>query len=122
MCPSSHSSLSRTSMTIASLLFSFEAASCGEISVMCFFASPTSFWNPLCSAISQCIRRLRRLPQISAGHRLPLQQKTRDGSITDSLFRGLGVKRFSHFLIEGVAFAFRCEAFVFGLNIRFAFL
>ena len=55
----------------------------------------------------------------------PLQQtKTskRDGSVTDSLFGGLGVKRFSHLLIEGVAFAFGCEAFVFRLNIGFALL
>ena len=43
-------------------------------------------------------------------------------SVTDSLFGGLGVKRFSHFLIEGVAFAFGCEPFVFRLNIGFAFL
>jgi hypothetical protein len=43
-------------------------------------------------------------------------------SVTDSLFSGLGVKRFSHLLIEGVAFAFGREAFVFRLNVDFAFL
>src|SRR5262245_43655112 len=46
MCPSSHSSLSRTSMMTALPLFDFAAASCGEISVMCFFASATSFSKP----------------------------------------------------------------------------
>jgi hypothetical protein len=44
------------------------------------------------------------------------------GSIADSLFSGLGVKCFSNFLIEGVAFAFGREPFVFRLNIGFAFL
>jgi hypothetical protein len=43
-------------------------------------------------------------------------------SVTDSLLSGLSVKRFSHFLIEGVAFAFGCEPFVFRLNICLAFL
>jgi hypothetical protein len=43
-------------------------------------------------------------------------------SVTDSLFSGLGVKRFSHLLIEGVAFAFGRETFVFRLNVDFAFL
>jgi hypothetical protein len=43
-------------------------------------------------------------------------------SVTDSLFGGLGVKRFSHLLIEGVAFAFGREPFVFRLNICFALL
>jgi len=45
-----------------------------------------------------------------------------DGSVTNSLFGGLSVKRFSNFLIEGVAFAFGREPFVFRLNISFAFL
>ena len=43
-------------------------------------------------------------------------------SVTDSLFGGLGVKGFSHLLIEGVAFAFGRETFVFRLNICFALL
>ena len=43
-------------------------------------------------------------------------------SVTDSLLSGLGMKRFSHLLIEGVAFAFGREAFVFRLNICCAFL
>ena len=43
-------------------------------------------------------------------------------SVADSLLSGLGVKRFSHLLIEGVAFAFGREAFVFRLNIGFALL
>ena len=43
-------------------------------------------------------------------------------SVTNSLFGGLGVKRFSNLLIEGVAFAFGREPFVFRLNIGFAFL
>jgi hypothetical protein len=34
-------------------------------------------------------------------------------SVADSLLSGLGVKRFSHLLIEGVAFAFGREAFFF---------
>src|SRR5262245_21575910 len=129
MCLSSHSSLSRTSTTIASPLSNFAAASCGEISVICFFASATNFWKPPCSAIAESIRRLRRLPQISAVIclRMPTARRVdrryrRGDLVTDSLFGGLGVKRFSHFLIEGVAFAFSREAFVFRLNIGFAFL
>ena len=43
-------------------------------------------------------------------------------SVTDSLFSGLGVKRFSNLLIEGVAFAFGREPFVFRVNKGFAFL
>ena len=42
--------------------------------------------------------------------------------VTDSLFRGLGMKRFSYLLIERVAFAFGCELFAFRLNVGFAFL
>src|SRR5437762_6993731 len=57
MCPSFHSSLSRTSMITASPLFDFAAASCGEISVMFFLASATSFSKRACSAIPKCIRR-----------------------------------------------------------------
>jgi hypothetical protein len=49
----------------------------------------------------------------SFGGRRPPLQKNKDCLIADSLFRGLGVKRFSHLLIEGVAFAFRREPFVF---------
>ena len=51
MCSSSHSSLSRTSIITASPLRDFDAASCGEISVMFFFASETSFSKRLCSDI-----------------------------------------------------------------------
>lgn len=43
-------------------------------------------------------------------------------SIADSLFSGLGVKCFSYLLVEGVAFAFGREPFVFGLDVGFAFL
>jgi len=46
MCSSSHSSFSRTSTITASALFDFAAASCGEISVILFFASATSFSKP----------------------------------------------------------------------------
>ena len=48
--------------------------------------------------------------------RLRIATQIDPASVTDSLFSGLGVKRFSHLLIEGIAFAFRCEAFVFGLD------
>jgi hypothetical protein len=44
-----------------------------------------------------------------------------DESVAESLFGGLGMNCFSNFLIEGVAFAFGGEPFVFGLNIGFAF-
>ena len=60
------------------------------------------------------------------GYRLavkdPPLQKKRDGLVSNSFFSGLGVKRFSDLLIEGVAFAFGREPSVFGLDIGFAFL
>ena|SRR5215468_3809636 len=52
----------------------------------------------------------------------PPPQKKRDGLVSNSFFSGLGVKRFSDLLIEGVAFAFGREPSVFGLDIGFAFL
>src|SRR5215211_5002538 len=129
MCPSSHSSFSRTSTTIASPLFSFVAASWGETSVMCFFASATSFWKPLCSAICDTCRLTRRRqvvatdlwPTRNLRGRTPHSDMATDSaagdrrytSVADSLFRGLGVNRLSHLLIEGVVFAFGRESFVF---------
>ena len=57
-----------------------------------------------------------QIAQISAdfgGRKQPLQQNeiSKRMSVTDSLFGGLGVKGFSHLLIEGVAFSFGREAF-----------
>ena len=62
------------------------------------------------------LRRAIELMEISMG------QFAYPASVSDSLFSGLATKRFTYLLIEGVAFAFGREAFVFRLNIGFALL
>ena len=89
--------------------------------------------NPKASSCSHGPKARPKVARKDAAQRRGYRSTVRDSrysknetskrwSVIDSLFGGLGVKRFSHLLIEGVAFAFGCEAFVFGLNIGFAFL